>query len=114
MGRRYLRAYGPATPENFARWWDGGAGLSQAKKLFRSLGDEVEEVDVEGWHGIALRTTLNSMQHLEAPENAAGVVRLLPLFDAYTLGIGRDIEPLLPQRTRTGCSDHKAGSLLLC
>src|SRR3954470_21677481 len=24
VGRRYLSAYGPAIPENFARWWDGG------------------------------------------------------------------------------------------
>jgi hypothetical protein len=89
IGRRYLQAYGPATPIDFTRWW--GASISAAKKLFRSLGDELEEVEVEGWRGFALRATLEPMQRLEPAET----VQLLPLFDAYTLGLGRDIEPLL-------------------
>ncbi|MCI0730593.1 MAG: winged helix DNA-binding domain-containing protein [Chloroflexi bacterium] len=93
IARRYLRAYGPATPENFVRWWWGGVGMTQAKKLFRSIEDELEEVEVEGWPAFALRATLGPMQGLKAP----GVVRLLPLFDAYTLGLGRDLEPLLPK-----------------
>lgn len=93
IARRYLRAYGPATPENFARWWGGGGRVTPAKKLFQSIGDELEEVDVEGWRAMALQTTLKPMQILEAQ----GVVRLLPLFDAYVLGIGRDHEPLLPK-----------------
>jgi hypothetical protein len=92
IARRYLRAYGPATPEDFARWWGGGAGLGAARKLFRALAGELEAVEVEGWPAYALRTTLEPMQSLEP----AGVVRLLPLFDAYTLGLGRDLEPVLP------------------
>src|SRR5207253_2327926 len=50
IARRYLRAYGPARPEDFALWWGGGFGfgLVRAKKLFESLEDELEEVDVEG------------------------------------------------------------------
>jgi hypothetical protein len=91
MARRYLRAYGPATPEDFARWWDGSSQISHARRLFRSIDDELEEVDVEGWQALALRTTLEPMRRSET----SGVVRLLPLFDAYTLGIGRDVEPLL-------------------
>jgi hypothetical protein len=92
IARRYLRAYGPARPQDFAVWWDGGGQLSHAKKLFRSIEDELEEVDVEGWRALALRETLKSMEQ----SDTKGTVRLLPLFDAYTLGIGRDIEPLLP------------------
>ena len=91
--RRYLWAYGPATPENFALWWWGGGGLSQTKKLFKAMEAELEIVEVEGWRAFALITTLEPMQKIE-PSNA---VNLLPLFDAYTLGIGRDIEPLLPK-----------------
>lgn len=93
MARRYLRAYGPARPQDFAVWWDGGGQLSHAKKLFRSIEDELEEVDVEGWQALALRETIEPMQR----SDTTGTVRLLPLFDAYTLGIGRDIEPLLPR-----------------
>lgn len=93
MVRRYLLAYGPATPQDFALWWWGGGGLSQAKKTFRSMAEELEEVDVEGWRGSALYTTVEPMQSAKT-QNA---VHLLPLFDAYTLGIGRDIEPLLPK-----------------
>jgi hypothetical protein len=93
VARRYLRAYGPATLEDFARWWE--LRLVPAKKLFQSLADELETVDVEGWRALALRTTLEPMQQHEL----AGAVRLLPLFDAYVLGLGRDreLEPLLPK-----------------
>ncbi len=89
--RLYLRAYGPATAEDFARWcWDGG-GRIQAKKLFESMKDELEEVDVEGWRAVALRATLEPMQRLEPSET----IHLLPLFDAYTIGMPRDREQLL-------------------
>jgi hypothetical protein len=90
IARRYLWAYGPATPEDFARWWAGG-GLIAAKKLFKSLADELEAVDVAGWRAFALRTTLEPMQR----SGIANTVRLLALFDPYVLGIGGDIEPLL-------------------
>ena len=93
VARRYLRAYGPATVEEFALWW--GLGLTPARKLFRSLEGELEAVEVAGWPALALRDTLEPMQKSKLP----GSVRLLPLFDAYVMGIGRgpDIEPLLPK-----------------
>jgi hypothetical protein len=97
IARRYLRAFGPATPEYFARWWDGGSRIGAARKLFKSMQDELEAVEVEGWHALALRTTLEPMQKLETGVETPETVRLLPLFDAYTLGLGRDIEPLLPK-----------------
>ncbi len=88
--RRYLRAYGPATAADFARWcWDGG-GIIQAKKLFGSMNEELEEVDVEGWRAVALRATLEPMQPLEAAET----IHLLPRFDAYTIGMPHAGEPL--------------------
>ena len=91
IARRYLRAYGPATLEDFVMWW--GMRKTPAKKLFKSLEDELVPVDVEGWQALALRTTLESMQAVEL----TGTVNLLPLFDAYVLGIGhhRQTEPIL-------------------
>src|SRR6266545_33488 len=91
--RRYLQSYGPATRQDFARWWWGGGGMTTAKQTFQALTDELVEVDVEGWRAIALRSTLEPMQQLEPRET----IHLLPLFDAYPLGLGRDVEPLLPQ-----------------
>ena len=91
VARRYLRACGPATPEDFARWWEGGGGLALARKLFRSLGDELAAVDVEGWPAFALRDTLEPMRATPPPP----CVRLLPMFDAYTLGVGRNMDALV-------------------
>ena len=89
--RRYLRAYGPATAEEFARWcWDGG-GKNEARQLFASMQGELEEVEVEGWRAVALRATLEPMCRLESAET----IHLLPPFDAYTLGTPRDREQLV-------------------
>lgn len=92
MVRRYLRAYGPATVEEFTHWW--GMRLTPARKLFKSMEDELETVDLEGRPVLALRDTLDEMQD----SASTGTINLLPLFDAYVLGIGRgpDIEALLP------------------
>ena len=90
LARRYLQAYGPATADDFRFWW--GCGKTLAKTLFRSLAEEVEGVEVEGWRALALRATLPLMQSVEPVE----AVHLLPLFDAYTIGAPpRGCEPLL-------------------
>jgi hypothetical protein len=88
--RRYLRTYGPATPGDFSFWWDGG-GRTFGKKMFESLRDEVETVDVEGWKATALRSTLESMTNVKVEHN----VRLLPMFDVYVLTQSRNLEPML-------------------
>jgi hypothetical protein len=47
-----------------------------------------EAVEVEGWRGSILRTSLESMPNMDM----AGSVNLLSLFDAYVMGIGRGEE----------------------
>ncbi len=91
MARRYLTVYGPATLDHFARWW--GVPVAPVKKLFRSLGDEIEAVEVEGDQAWALAATLEAMQSLPATRS----VRLLPQFDAYVVGVERDQEAVLSQ-----------------
>jgi hypothetical protein len=91
MARRYLDAYGPATTADFARWF-GLQGEAQAKKVFKALGDELADVEVGGWREWALR---NSLEAIRATEPLDGIVRLLPQFDSYTVGVTRDCEPLL-------------------
>lgn len=44
--RRYLYAYGPATPQHFAQWLS--APRRWAAELFDGLSDELEEVEVDG------------------------------------------------------------------
>ncbi|MFC8515893.1 winged helix DNA-binding domain-containing protein [Streptomyces sp. NPDC057257] len=76
--RRYLRAYGPATPRGFAKWLAAGGGW--ATELFGRLAGEglIEEVVFEGEAGwwVASGDT-------EFPKEGASGVRLLPYFDAY-------------------------------
>jgi hypothetical protein len=76
--RRYLHAYGPATPQEFARWLGGPPG--RAADLFGELGSELERVEVEGadaW--VAAGDT-------EGPAGPARGVWLLPYYDAYGVG----------------------------
>lgn len=89
IARRYLRAYGPATADDFAFWW--GCGRTLAKEIFRTMEDELVVVEVEGWRAVALRATLPLIQRVRPAER----VHLLPLFDAYTIGAPRDCESLL-------------------
>jgi DNA glycosylase AlkZ-like len=91
IARRYLQDYGPATAQDFARWWQPGGGVTPARRLFQSLDEELVEVEVEGWRAFALRASLEPMRRMVNSE----AVRLLPLFDAYTIGAPRDCESLL-------------------
>jgi hypothetical protein len=81
MARRWLHAYGPGTHNDFATWWGWAPGRASA--LFRSLGTELERVDVGGWRAWALTSDLEEMTAVPGLE---GVVRLVPHFDVYTLG----------------------------
>ena len=90
--RRYLAAYGPATREEFARWF-GMTSPAQAGRLIESLGEEVAPVEVEGSHAWML------VEHVSEAEKAepSGVVRLLPAFDNYVVAAPRDREAVLPE-----------------
>lgn len=94
IARRYLAAYGPATSDEFARWWGITAG--QAKKLFRSLGDELIAVEVAGWEASLLTTSLEPLKALKP----AASIRLLPHFDPYTVAVARHSQYLLPEQHR--------------
>ena len=68
--------------------------MNVAKKVFKQIEEELEPVDVEGWQAVALRSTIEPMRQADL----SGVVRLLPLFDAYVLDIGRTGEPILSKQ----------------
>jgi len=75
--RRYLHAFGPSSPDHFARWLN--IPPRTAKAAFDGSGDELEPVDLDGepaWV-VAGDTEVRS----RPPEG----VRLLPYFDAYVV-----------------------------
>lgn len=76
--RRYLRAYGPATPQNFAKWLAAPGGW--AARLFGVLAGagEIEEVVFEG-----ARDCWVVAGDTEFPQGRLPGIRLLPYFDAY-------------------------------
>ena len=78
LARRYLCAYGPASPEDMAAW--SGLGLTEARKGWHLIAEELSEVDVaSGQKMWALRSQ-------DVRLRPAGFVRLLPGFDNYLLG----------------------------
>lgn len=76
--RRYLHAYGPATPRHFARWL--GAPPGWATELFASMSSELEQIAVED------NTFWVVAGDTVAPVAPPQGVRLLPYFDAYVVG----------------------------
>jgi hypothetical protein len=78
--RRFLRAYGPATREELARWW--GMQPAPAGRILQASADELEEVEVEGRAAWALAEDVASMRKAKGPLP----VRLLPAFDVYVVG----------------------------
>ncbi|MGW3121216.1 winged helix DNA-binding domain-containing protein [Streptomyces sp. NPDC001107] len=78
LAHRYLRAYGPATPQNFAKWLAAPGGW--AVELFGTLAGvgEIEEVVFEGARGYWVVAG-----DAEFPQERLPGVRLLPYFDAY-------------------------------
>jgi uncharacterized protein YcaQ len=89
--RGYIAVFAPATPDDFVRWWSG-INPGPVKKLFKSLGDEIEEVEVEGEKGWVLAE--------DAPQMAAKpkgtMVKLLPNFDTYVIAALHHRRHLLP------------------
>ncbi len=79
--RRYLRAYGPAAPADFALW--AGITLTEAREIWAREKIELAPVSVDGWKAEILSGDLDALAQasIEPP-----VVRLLPYFDTFLLG----------------------------
>lgn len=76
--KRYLFAYGPATPQHFARWLS--TSPRWAAELFGSLGEALEPVELEGARAWVVAGDTAT------PAASAANVRVLPYFDAYAVG----------------------------
>jgi hypothetical protein len=76
--RRYLRAYGPSKPAEFARWFTIQPGRATA--VAKEMGSELEEVDVEGERRLVL------VGDATPGKEPGPSVHLLPHFDCYLVG----------------------------
>lgn len=89
--RRFLGTYGPATHQDFARWWGGGGDVALARQLLLALEDELEPVETEGRRAWVLAEDAELLRSLDRPRS----IHLLPVFDVYTLHY-RPREAFLP------------------
>jgi hypothetical protein len=100
--RRYLRTYGPATPKDFREWFTSRQFKpADARSLFDSIGNELQEVDVEG-HAAFVLVGDTGFPELEAS------VRLLPEYDVYVMGF-RERDELVPEEARRQVAAHGRG-----
>ncbi len=81
LTRRYLSAYGPATPGDQAVW--SGLPLSKTRSAWQRLESELLEIETAGSTFWMLKTQAARLDELPTP---IPIVRLLPRFDIYLLG----------------------------
>ena len=81
--RRYLRSYGPASPDDIS-WWTGLPPL-HVQRVITQLGREVLRYPIEGLSTelIGLRERVDTLRNLPEIKRS---IQFLPLWDAYTLG----------------------------
>ena len=100
--RRFLRTYGPARPIDLREWFSSPTfKAAEARALFESLGDELEEADVEG-HRAYVLTGDTGFLPLEPS------LRLLPEYDVYVMGF-RERDILIPNVVREQIAAHGRG-----
>jgi hypothetical protein len=111
LARRYLRVFGPATAERFARW--AGVTARAASQTFASLDGSLIPARSPLGDEWLLEEDEQTMREDEGP---AAPARLLPSGDAYFLLDGAERELLVPdaeQRAQLWTSRVWPGALLV-
>jgi hypothetical protein len=77
--RRFIAAFGPSTPADFAHWW--GVEPNKVRSIMTSLASELEQVKFGGHEAWIRKLDAAQIRKTES----SGSVRLLPSFDCYTM-----------------------------
>jgi hypothetical protein len=100
--RRFLHTYGPARPADFCEWFASTAfTVAEARKLFESLGADLEEIGVDARRCFVLAGD----RSFPVPSSQ---VRLLPEYDVYVMGF-RERDQLVPEPVRGLVATHGRG-----
>jgi len=81
LAYRYLSAYAPAAPKDFAAW--SGLSLTEARGAWQYISSQLTEVEIEGSLAWLLKTQATWLKRATPPRP---IVRLLPSFDTLLLG----------------------------
>ena len=95
LARRYVRVYGPGTPESFGRW--AGIGPRGGTSAFEALGESLTPVSTPAGEAWILAADEAGFR---ADPGPAAPVRLLPSGDAYLLLQGTERDLLVPDAGR--------------
>lgn len=91
--RRYAAAYGPITPNDFARWfWLKPADV---QRLIEQLDGKLVRVEIEGSPAWAAADIVD----VKTSDREASQLRLVPQYDCYLLG-SNPRERIVPEETR--------------
>jgi hypothetical protein len=100
--RRFLHTYGPARPADFREWFASAAfTVADARKLFESLGADLEEIGVDARRCFVLAGD----RSFPVPSSH---VRLLPEYDVYVMGF-RERDQLVPKPVGELVAKHGRG-----
>lgn len=92
LARRYVAAFGPAGPEDFASWT--GLSMRDARRAFAAIQPGLVEAEM---NENPLWLTTEQADQLEVSDNADDALQLLPAFDSYLLAY-RDRQLSVPER----------------
>ena len=110
LARRYISAYGPAEPQDLARW--SGLPIREARDAWDRIAHQL--VEVETADGAAWMPKERTVW-LDEPPSPSPTVRLLPRFDTYLLGYtSRDlvVAPRYAKRIHPGGGQVHAALLI--
>lgn len=82
MLRRYLKAYGPATLQDFSKW--SSISMPEVRVIYNEIQEDLIEAIVEGKKGLILCEDLEIISSNDLSEQK--FVNLLPHFDPFLLG----------------------------